>query len=527
MTGLEARAKYAQDELKALQRNLESKGKELEHARRQLADAKPKFEEQAQALEDLRESLEEHASAIAEVEDEVFAAFCARLGYESIRDYERQQGTAQQEAEVKKNEFATQIARLNNQLSFETQRLSGTEKRLRDIETNLQRDEERIAQLEGEKEVIGGEMDVLSAEIEQVQEQLAELKEQFAERADSVNEARREVQKRSKSVDKTLKEVAALEAEVQKAGTGRYAELKECKLKNIDLPLEQGSRKLDALPNEDAILEEDEDAMDVDGEGRAAVVNDYGIHVDFDELGDDLKEDGGDEQATQLDEQITTLTASLDKMAVNTRSADRLEATSERLRATDREFNTARTAAKTANQAFEAVKAKRVALFKKALDHIKDQISPVYRDLTKTVHFPMGGQATLTEDDDDEPYLAGIDYNAMPPLKRFRGMEHLSGGEKTMAALALLFAVHTFAPSPFFVLDEVDAALDNANTSQLAAYVREHAGPGMQFVVISLKTGLFQHSETLVGVMRDRGGESSRALTLDLRKYLPVTAEVH
>ncbi|KAK0948913.1 Structural maintenance of chromosomes protein 1B, partial [Friedmanniomyces endolithicus] len=80
MTGLEARAKYAQDELKALQRNLESKGKELEHARRQLADAKPKFEEQAQALEDLRESLEEHASAIAEVEDQVFAAFCARLG---------------------------------------------------------------------------------------------------------------------------------------------------------------------------------------------------------------------------------------------------------------------------------------------------------------------------------------------------------------------------------------------------------------------------------------------------------------
>ncbi|KAK0863001.1 Structural maintenance of chromosomes protein 1B [Friedmanniomyces endolithicus] len=107
----------------------------------------------------------------------------------------------------------------------------------------------------------------------------------------------------------------------------------------------------------------------------------------------------------------------------------------------------------------------------------------------------------------------------MPPLKRFRDMEHLSGGEKTMAALALLFAVHTFAPSPFFVLDEVDAALDSANTRQLATYVREHAGPGMQFVVISLKTGLFQGSETLVGVMRDQGANSSRAVTLDLRKY--------
>lgn len=59
-----------------------------------------------------------------------------------------------------------------------------------------------------------------------------------------------------------------------------------------------------------------------------------------------------------------------------------------------------------------------------------------------------------------EPYLHGIKYHAMPPMKRFRDMDQLSGGEKTMAALALLFAIHSYHPSPFFVLDEVDAALD-------------------------------------------------------------------
>lgn len=91
-----------------------------------------------------------------------------------------------------------------------------------------------------------------------------------------------------------------------------------------------------------------------------------------------------------------------------------------------------------------------------------------------------------------------------------------------MAALALLFAIHTYAPSPFFVLDEVDAALDVANTLRLASYVREKAGPGMQFVVISLKAGLFQESETLVGVMRDQGVNSSRALTLDVSFCSPL-----
>lgn len=67
-----------------------------------------------------------------------------------------------------------------------------------------------------------------------------------------------------------------------------------------------------------------------------------------------------------------------------------------------------------------------------------------------------------------EPYLHGIKYHAMPPMKRFRDMEQLSGGEKTMAALALLFAIHSFKPSPFFVLDEVDAALDNTNVGRIA-----------------------------------------------------------
>lgn len=122
----------------------------------------------------------------------------------------------------------------------------------------------------------------------------------------------------------------------------------------------------------------------------------------------------------------------------------------------------------------------------------------------------------LDIEDSDEPYLDGIRYHAMPPLKRFRDMEHLSGGEKTMAALALLFAIHSYQPSPFFVLDEVDAALDNANVAKIANYIRDHAGPGMQFIVISLKTGLFQGSEALVGIYRDQGANTSKALTLDV-----------
>ena len=530
LIGLETRMRYAQDELKALDRNVDSKNRERQHAQSQLDEVQPKYTQQSNGVNTLRRSVEEQAASIARVEDEVLGNFCRRLGYDTYRDYEQQQGSLQQEAGQKKLEFKNQITRLENQVKFEEQRLQHTQSRIQTAEASSKRDRDMVANLQSERKQISGELDQLNAEIEGFHEKLEELRKDYDIRGEAVNEARREVQKRSKSVEKVLKDVSALEAEIQKAVTGRYGVLRTCKVENIPVPLEKGSRKIDALPLENAVLEEDddeedrEDAMDIDGaEGTsttAANVRDYGIHVKYNNLKDDLQEDGSEECESTLLEKIHQLQASLEKMAPNMRSGERLEATEDRLRAMEQEFNDSRSAARSANKRFEDVREKRMDLFNKAFTHIAEQIGPVYRELTKTPSFPLGGSASLDVEDEDEPYLSGVKYHAMPPLKRFRDMEHLSGGEKTMAALALLFAVHTYAPSPFFVLDEVDAALDHANTTQLARYVSEHAGPGMQFVVISLKTGLFQNSETLVGVMRDQAVNSSRALTLDVSRLL-------
>lgn len=210
------------------------------------------------------------------------------------------------------------------------------------------------------------------------------------------------------------------------------------------------------------------------------------------------------------------MNAELDKMAPNMRAIERLEGVESKLRTIEKDFEEARKSARKAKDAYEKVMRKRSDLFNKAFNHISEQIEPIYRDLTRTANYPMGGKAYLDIEDSEEPYLDGIKYHAMPPLKRFRDMEHLSGGEKTMAALALLFAIHSYQPSPFFVLDEVDAALDNANVSKIANYIRDHAAPGMQFIVISLKTGLFQNSEALVGIYRDQSANSSKSLTLDV-----------
>lgn len=72
----------------------------------------------------------------------------------------------------------------------------------------------------------------------------------------------------------------------------------------------------------------------------------------------------------------------------------------------------------------------------------------------------------------------------------------------------------SYQPSPFFVLDEVDAALDNTNVVTVASYIREHASEDFQFIVISLKNTLYEKAESLVGIYRDQDANSSKTLSL-------------
>lgn len=525
LTGLEQKLVYAKEELKAFERNEASKQKELSHAQEQLEGARPKYHEKFGELENSKRHLEEVQATVSEIQDEVFAQFCQRLGYDNIRIYEAQQGSLQQESAQKNLEFSTQKSRLQSRIKYEEQQLQDTKSRIKRLEDQIKQDKALIDELESGQESTQNEIDTLGAEIDQLTEQLEKQKARHTQKAEKVNEQRREVQKRSKNVDGTLRAITGLESERQLSAAGRYTLLRRCKLEDISIPLTEQSRPLDQLPI-DEIVQTDPDAMDLD-EGQDATslqlsdIEDHGIDVDFEDLDEDLKDVGDDDQTEdELQTKIKALNAELDHMAPNMRAMERVSVAKGRLATTDKDYEDARKRAVKAKEAFSKVKEKRFELFSKAFSHISEQIGPIYKDLTKDpVNLPMGGQAYLDMEDSDEPYLDGIKYHAMPPLKRFRDMEHLSGGEKTMAALALLFAVHSYQPSPFFVLDEVDAALDNANVAKIANYIRDHAGPGMQFIVISLKTGLFQGSEALVGIYRDQGANTSKALTLDLRKY--------
>jgi len=177
---------------------------------------------------------------------------------------------------------------------------------------------------------------------------------------------------------------------------------------------------------------------------------------------------------------------------------------------------------KEATEDFEGVKKRRYDAFMAAFNSISEHIGTVYKDLTRNVSniaVPGStGTAYLHVEDPDEPYLSGIKFTAMPPSKRFRDMDQLSGGEKAVAALALLFAIHKFNPVPFFIMDEVDADLDSTNVKRVAKYIRDQSKK-LHFIIISLKDQFYEESDALVGICRDQQEASSRTLSLDLTKY--------
>ncbi|BBI34477.1 chromosome segregation protein SMC [Cohnella abietis] len=118
-----------------------------------------------------------------------------------------------------------------------------------------------------------------------------------------------------------------------------------------------------------------------------------------------------------------------------------------------------------------------------------------------------GGRADLVLVDPDHPLDTGIDIVAQPPGKKLTNLQLLSGGERALTAIALLFAILNVKPVPFCVLDEVEAALDEANVARYAQYMREFSD-STQFIVVTHRKGTMEEADVLYGVTMEEGGVS-------------------
>jgi chromosome segregation protein len=118
-----------------------------------------------------------------------------------------------------------------------------------------------------------------------------------------------------------------------------------------------------------------------------------------------------------------------------------------------------------------------------------------------------GGQASLVLLDEQDPSTTGIDIIAQPPGKKLQNIDLLSGGEKALVATALLFGLFMIRPTPFCLLDEVDAPLDDANINRFIELVKEFSKTS-QFVMITHNKNTMEAAQTLYGITMETPGVS-------------------
>ncbi len=146
--------------------------------------------------------------------------------------------------------------------------------------------------------------------------------------------------------------------------------------------------------------------------------------------------------------------------------------------------------------------------FEKGFNAINEEFSRVFSKLFN------GGKASLELEDKNDILNCGIDIKAQPPGKKLQTLNLLSGGEKSLTAVALLFAIMNIKPAPFCILDEIDAALDDANINKYAAYLKDLA-KDTQFIVITHRKGTMEMADVLYGITMEEEG-ISKVISVEL-----------
>uniref|UniRef100_A0A671QGH5 Structural maintenance of chromosomes protein 1A n=1 Tax=Sinocyclocheilus anshuiensis TaxID=1608454 RepID=A0A671QGH5_9TELE len=418
-----------------------------------------------------------------QVEDEVFVEFCKEIGVRNIREFEEEKVKRQNEIAKKRLEFETQKTRLAIQLDYEKNQLKEDKEKVIMWEQTVKKDENEIERLK---------------KVENIQILVNDKNHEM-------EEIRKKLGGANKELTQLQKEVTAIETKLEQKRSDRHNLLQACKMQDIRLPLRSGT--MDDISQEET--------------SSTVLAKEALIEIDYSSLSEDLKDSLSEEEIkaemNTLHQRLNEQQSILQRIsAPNMKAMEKLESVRDKFQETSDEFEAARKRAKKAKQAFEQIKKERFDRFNACFESVATNIDEIYKALSRN----SSAQAFLGPENPEEPYLDGINYNCVAPGKRFRPMDNLSGGEKTVAALALLFAIHSYKPAPFFVLDEIDAALDNTNIGKVANYIKDQSVQNFQAIVISLKEEFYTKADSLIGVYPEQGDcVISKVLTFDLSQY--------
>lgn len=486
------------------------------------------------------ETVFEHTENLSKIESEILSSFNAKIGY-NMREYEHERQGLRQEKNSIQLKYNQIIARLSESLEYSKSQIK-EDVELTKLHVSLDKEKNNESKLNENAYTLNEKKLAIQQKTESLKENLTQAKENIQKHNDNINQALKKVQDLQNKQQSLQKKITNISNTSNLLRSKRSQLVAQCFLEEISLPqISDGTRptkksktsrndsSTSRILNSESFQvniteEEDEDEVMEDIGSRKRVQREKLITIDFHSLDETYSYMANQEQYASIESdfksKLERISKDMEKYAPVAKVSEKYDGAVEKFNKTSSELEKAKEDHNKALAKFEAIKEKRYSRFMEAFTPISQVIDNIYKELTKSEAVPLGGTAFLGLDQEDEPYLGGVKYNAMPPLKRYRDIDQLSGGERTVAALALLFAIHKYRPSPFFILDEVDAALDNVNVNKVAHYIQKASiKHDCQFIVVSLKDNFFAMGESLVGVMKDIDSQSSAILSLDLSPY--------
>ncbi|XP_047439404.1 structural maintenance of chromosomes protein 1A [Mugil cephalus] len=516
--GLQMRLKYSQSDLEQTKtRHLSLNMQEKSKLESELANFGPRINDIKRIIQSREREITDLRDRMNLVEDEVFVEFCKEIGVRNIREFEEEKVKRQNEIAKKRLEFETQKTRLGIQVDYEKNQLKEDQEKVMMWEQTVKKDEAEIERLKKEEHRHMKIIDETMAQLQDLKNQHLTKKSEVNDKNHEMEEIRKKLGGANKELTQLQKEVTAIETKLEQKRSDRHNLLQACKMQDIRLPLRSGT--MDDISQGEGSSQTDESSSQ--RTSSSVLAKEALIEIDYSNLSEDLKDALSEEEikaeTNTLQQRLNEQQSILQRIsAPNMKAMEKLESVRDKFQETSDEFEAARKRAKKAKQAFEQIKKERFDRFNTCFESVATNIDEIYKALSRN----SSAQAFLGPENPEEPYLDGINYNCVAPGKRFRPMDNLSGGEKTVAALALLFAIHSYKPAPFFVLDEIDAALDNTNIGKVANYIKDQSVQNFQAIVISLKEEFYTKADSLIGVYPEQGDcVISKVLTFDLSQY--------
>ncbi len=461
-----------EEQRQSIRADIQDVDERLDDARDRQSDAADQVREIRNSIEHTETEVNETEATVEQLEDELA----------DIED-ERESVSEQMdelEAEIaEKNEGIAAIEERIGELEAtvedsELPELTAEAEEIREDIDDLQRRQDELdaelSELELEKEYAEDAIDDLEATVESAKERKAEATERIEELEDDIAEKEGLLEEKEKAVAELEEELAELKDEREELRT----------------EVDEARQKRDAKKEEVATIEDEL------GTAREEVDR---LEWEIDELADEVGEFDPAEipDHETVESEIRRLEAEMEALEpVNMLAIEEYDEVQAELDDLLGKKETLVEEAEGIRDRIETYEARKKETFMDAYDAIDAYFQDIFEQLSN-------GTGRLHLEDEADPFEGGLTMKAQPGDKPIQRLEAMSGGEKSLTALAFIFAIQRHNPAPFYALDEVDAFLDAANADLVGEMVDDLAGDA-QFVVVSHRSAMLERSERAIGV---------------------------